>query len=100
MNGMNEPEDLMWQKLLALSAPTFAGDAAPPYGFTTRFLANWRAEARQCELMERIGLRTLFASLGVLAIAGTLAFGFHYLDRSNLEPGLSGIIQIENVPAS
>ena len=98
---MNDHENQLWQKLVALSAPTYAGDESVPYGFTTRFLADWRAgESRQCELVERIGFKALFASLGLLLLAVTAHFGVRYLNHSDLEPGLRGIVQIENIQVS
>ena len=98
---MNEHEDQLWQKLVALSAPTYAGAESVPYGFATRFLAGWRTgESRQCEIMERIGLKAFLASLGLLLLAATAHFGVRYLNRTDLEPGMRGIVQIENVQVS
>lgn len=97
---MNQNEDLHWQRLLALSAPTFAAETTPPYGFTTRFLAQLRAETRQRELFERIGVRAIFASIGMLVLTLGFSVGVKYLGRTDLEPGLRGIVQVENVPVS
>ena len=44
---MNTREDEKWQSLLARCAPTFTGEAEPPYGFMTRTLARLRTETRQ-----------------------------------------------------
>ena len=46
---MNMHEDEKWQSLLLRSTPTFAGEAAPPYGFITGTLAQLRSEKRQQE---------------------------------------------------
>jgi hypothetical protein len=98
---MNEHENQLWQKLVALSAPTYAGDESVPYGFTTRFLADWRAGgSRQCELVERIGFRALLASLSLLLLAAAAHFSVRYLNHTDLEPGLRGFVQVENVQVS
>ncbi len=97
---MNEPENTRWHNLIALSAPTFTGDDAPPYGFVTSTMARLREETRQVELAERIGMRALFASLALLFITAMVTLGLQYHDRSDLEPGLRGIVQVENVQLS
>jgi hypothetical protein len=97
---MNDKEDMQWLNLVALSAPTFALDPTPPYGFTTRFLAQYRTETRQRELVERIGMRALFASLGLLLLAAAVNFGVDYSQRADLEPGLPGLVQVENMRVS
>lgn len=98
--NMNENGDIRWQNLVALSAPTFAGDASPPYGFTTRFLAQLHAETRQRELVERIGARALFASLAMLVATLALSLGVDRFNRGDLEPGLRSIVQVEDIPVS
>jgi hypothetical protein len=101
INPEVNPEDSHWQNLVALSAPAFAGaDDAPPYGFTTRVLARLKTENRQRELMERIGMRALFASLVILLLTGAVTLGVSHGDRGDFEPGLRGIIQAANVPIS
>jgi hypothetical protein len=97
---MNDNFDKHWQQLVALSAPTFRGDTAPPYGFTTSMLARLRDESREIELVERIGLRAVFASLAMLLLALGVTFGASYLNRGDLEPGLKSIVQVENVAVS
>ncbi len=97
---MNEFENGRWQNLVALSASSFAGELTPPYGFVTRTLAELRAETRQRELVERIGLRALFASLAILLATVGLTIGATYVNRGDLEPGLGNIVQVENVPVS
>jgi len=53
------------------------------------------------EVAERIGMRALFASLFVLVLAAGITLRMDYLDRGDdLEPGLRGIVQVENVPVS
>ncbi len=97
----NHPEDNLWNNLVAMSAPAYA-DAAltPPYGFATSTLARLRAEERQQELMERIGLRAIFASLGILLLTAAFTFGWEQSHRSDLEPGLGRILQSADVPLS
>jgi hypothetical protein len=97
----SNPEDNLWHNLVVMSAPAYADAAAsPPYGFTTRLLARLQAEERQQELMERIGLRAIFASLGILALTAAFTFGWGHTHRSDLEPGLGGILQSADVPLS
>jgi hypothetical protein len=97
---MNELEDTHWKNLLAMSSPAFAGEAHPPYGFTTRTLARLREETRQLETAERIGLRAVFASLFLLLLTVVGTLGVDQLNRGDLEPGLRSIVQVENVPLS
>jgi hypothetical protein len=97
---MNESENVRWQNLLSLSASTFTGEETPPYGFTTRFLAQLRAENQQRELVERIGLRALFASLGVLLLAALVTLGVDHQSQGDLEPGVRNILQVDNIQLS
>ena len=89
-----------WKNLLALSAPTFANEAVPPFGFTTSLLARLREQDRDMEQAERIGVRALFASLGALVLAAILAFSASRVNHNDIEPGLRSIVQVENVPLS
>jgi hypothetical protein len=96
----NEPEKT-WMNLLAQSAPTFAGDATPPYGFVTNTLAALRAESRQQVEVERIGWRALMAALAALGVAATLTVMVNVHDRSNdFDPGVRGLVQMDNLPYS
>jgi hypothetical protein len=98
---MNTHEDEKWQSLLSRSTPTFAGEAAPPYGFITGTLAQLRAEKRQQEEFERIGWRALLASLAVLVIAATVTLSVNSKDRGNdFEPGVRSLVQMENIQVS
>jgi hypothetical protein len=97
---MNEHDMERWHNLVAMSAPSFAGDMTPPYGFMTKTLADLRAENRQLAVAERIGLRALFAALAVLFATAALTFGMAHLSRSDPEPGLRTIVLVENVPIS
>jgi hypothetical protein len=97
---MNLNEDEKWQGLLLRSAPTFAGEAAPPYGFITGVLAQLRAEKRQQEEFERIGWRALLASLAALAIAATVTLSVDFRDRGDFEPGVRSLVQLENIQVS
>ena len=99
---MNTPEDNLWSNLVAMSAPAYsaAGDA-PPYGFTTRMLARLRTEGRQQEMMERIGLRAIFAAFAILVVTGAFTLGLnHSRNNSDLEPGLRGFLQAADTPLS
>ena len=97
---MTKSENLHWHNLVSLSAATFDGDDAPPYGFTTRFLSRQRAEAKQRELIERIGLRAIFASLAMLVVAAAVTFGVDYANRSEFDPGLRSMVQAEHLQLS
>ena len=97
---MNEENLSRWHNLLALSAPTFAGDDTPPYGFATRIVARLHAEVYQQELVERIGLRAFFAALGLLLLTAGLTFTLDESNRGDLEPGLKSIAQVEDVQFS
>jgi len=99
---MNTPEDNLWSNLVAMSAPAYpAAGEVPPYGFTTRMLARLRTETRQQELMERIGLRAIFASFAILVVTGMFTLGLnHSKDNGDLEPGLRGFLQAADTPLS
>ena len=99
---MNTNQDNKWQALLALSAPTFAGENAPPYGFMTVMLAQLRQEERQEEQLGRLCWRAIFASLAALVVAAGVTVSVHsHLNRGeDLDPGMRGLIQVENVQAS
>jgi hypothetical protein len=96
----NEPETF-WMNLLAQSAPTFAGEAEPPYGFVTGTLASLRAEGRQQREFERIGWRALLASLVALGVAAALTLTVSLQDQhTDLDPGVRGLVQMDNLPYS
>jgi hypothetical protein len=99
--NMNSKEDEKWQGLLRRSAPTFAGEAGPPYGFVTGTLARLRAEGGQQEEFERIGWRALLASLAALAVAATVTLSVNFRDRGgDFEPGVNSAVQMENIQLS
>jgi len=96
----NEPEKI-WTTLLAQSAPTFAAEAEPPFGFLTSTLAALRAEIRQRRECERIGWRALLASLAALGVAAALAFTLSLRDQTpDFDPGVRGLVQMDNLPYS
>jgi len=98
---MKEIETETWQKLLALSAPTFAGEASPPYGFVASTLAGLRAQQSQVEAFERIGWRALLASLAALAAAASLTFALEMRDSSgDFDPGVRSLVQMEHISVS
>jgi hypothetical protein len=99
---MNTNQDDKWHSLLALSAPTFNAESAPPYGFMTAMLAQLRLERQQEQQLGRLCWRAIFASLAVLALSAGVTLGVRLqLNRGDdLEPGMRGLIQVENVPAS
>jgi hypothetical protein len=97
---MSIKEEKIWQALLAQSAPTFAGEAEPPYGLTSRMLAHARAEQRQEDAFARIGLRAIFASLAVVAGLAVLTVGLQMGDREDLDPEIKSMALVEHVQVS
>ena len=97
---MSINEDEKWQGLLLRSAPTFAGETTPPYGFVTSTLARLKAEKREREQLDLIGWRALLASLTALAAVVTITVGLQLQDRNDLDPGVRSIIEVANVPLS
>ncbi len=90
-----------WINLLAQSAPTFAAEPVPPYGFVTNTLAAMRAEGRQQREFERIGLRALWASLAALGVAAAITVTVNLHQESNdFDPGVRSLVQVENLPYS
>ena len=94
-----QPDDI-WNKLLAQSAPTFAGETEPPYGFVTGALATLRVHQHQQREIERIGWRALLASLAALGMAAIVAVSVDLRDSSDLEPGVRSLVQVGNLPYS
>jgi len=90
-------DDKTWQALLAHSAPTFTGETTPPFGFVTSTLTKLRAEKGEKELLEKIGLRALFASLCVLIAVTGFSAGLQMRDRFDIDPGLRSIISVDRV---
>jgi hypothetical protein len=98
---MNMNEDQKWQRLLASSAPAFAGETEPPYGFVTATIARIRAENQQVAEIERIGWRALLASLAALAVAAMVTLTVSFSDRgSDFDPGVRSFVQMERVQVS
>jgi len=98
---MNNKVDEKWQRLLRRSLPTFTGEETPPYGFVTSTLGLLRAERRQQEELERIGWRALLASFAALVIAAGVTFSMNSGDKSgDFEPGVNGLVQMENIQVS
>jgi hypothetical protein len=96
----NQP-DQIWKNLLAQSAPTFAGEAEPPYGFVTSTLAALRVESRQEREIERIGWRAVMASLAALGVAAALTLTVSLHNQGpDFEPGVRGLVQMDNLPYS
>ncbi len=101
MNMENSPqEDQKWQSLLERSKPTFAGDAELPFGFLTSTLARLKAEKRDRDLLERIGLRALFASIAILITVGGVSVGVQLQNRFDFDPAVQSLIQADDVPIS
>jgi hypothetical protein len=94
------PEDQKWQALLGRSSATFAGDTTPPFGFVTSTLARLKAERKERDLLEFIGLRALFSSLAVLVAVAGFSVGVQLQDRLDFDPGIKSLIQADDVPIS
>ena len=90
--------DDKWLNLLGRSASTFDGESEPPFGFVTQTLARLKTEKREREILEKIGLRAIFASLAILVATGGLTLGMHLQDRFEADPSLRGILQMEDFP--
>ena len=100
MNSENHAQaDEKWQALLARSNATFAADAAPPYGFVTSTLARLKAEGER-DMLERIGLRALFASLAILVAVVGVSIGMQIQDRMDFDPAVKSLLQADDVPIS
>jgi hypothetical protein len=93
-------EDQIWKNLLAASAPTFTGEPTPPFGFVANTLAQLRAVKRQQLELEKIGWRAIWVSLATLVTVATITVGMHLQDRSDVDPGLGNLIEIQNVSVS
>jgi len=100
MNTHNPAEDQKWHALLMRSTPTFAGEATPPFGFLTSTLARLKAEKRERDLLERIGLRALFSSLAVLVAVVGFSIGIQLQDRLDFDPAIKSLIMADDVPIS
>jgi hypothetical protein len=95
---MNTREENVWKSLLAQSAPTFAGDGAPPPGLATRVLAHAREARAQEATWERIGLRAIFASLALVVVMTAVTFA--NLRADDADAPVRGLAQLENVQVS
>lgn len=101
MNTENESrQDNAWKALLAHSAPTFAGDAVPPFGFITSTLARLNSERSERELLERIGLRALFASLAILIAVAGVTVGVGLQEQADFDPAIKSALQWDTLPIS
>lgn len=95
---MKSKEEHVWEELLAQSAPTFAGETSPPFGFTSRVLAALRDQSRQEAAWEAVGLRAIIASLAAVVGIALITFVLH--DRDDLDPAVKSIALVENVQVS
>jgi hypothetical protein len=95
---MKSKEDMMWENLLAKSAPTFTGEPTPPYGLTTRILAAVRDQQQEVAIWERVGRRAILASLAAVVGIALLTFVRH--DSDDLDPAVKSVALVENVQVS
>jgi hypothetical protein len=95
---MNTREDNVWKSLLTQSAPTFAGNMAPPLGLAARVLAGARETRVQEAAWERIGLRAILASLAAVAVLAAVTFaGVH---RDDVDVPVRGLAALEDTQVS
>jgi hypothetical protein len=97
---INSQEDSKWQALLARSKPTFAGDTDLPFGFLTSTLARIKNEKRDREILERIGLRSLFAAMAILVAVVGVSIGVQIQNRFDFDPAVKSLLQVDDVPIS
>ena len=77
------------------------GNHHDPYGFVTSTLSRVKAERGQVAEIERIGWRALLASLAALAIAATLTVSLNLQDnKTDFEPGVRGLVQMDDISIS
>jgi len=101
MNMENRsPEDAKWQALLARSSSTFVGESELPFGFLTSTLARIKAQNREREIFERIGIRSLFAAVAILAIVAGVSIGVQLRNPTDFDPALKSLLQANDVPIS
>jgi hypothetical protein len=93
-------EDAKWQALLARSNPTFAGETALPFGFLTSTLARIKAQKREREVFERIGLRSLFAAVVILLVVGGISVEMQLHSHTDFDPAVRSLLQADDVPIS
>lgn len=93
-------EDAKWQALLARSTPTFAGETELPFGFLTSTLARIKAETREREIFERIGLRSLFAAVAILIAVSGVSIGVQMHSPADFDPAIKSLLQVDDVPIS
>lgn len=90
----NTPDNDKWLNLLQQSAPTFAGEATPPYGFMTSTLARLRTEKRDRDVLEKIGFRALFAAFAILVATAGVTAGMQL--QAHFNPSLNGFSQTDD----
>jgi len=99
--GINVKEDEKWHALLARSGPTFAVETDLPFGFLTSTMARLKAEKRERDLSERIGLRALFASIAILITVVGVSVGVQqHQYRLDFDPAVKSLLQADDVPIS
>jgi hypothetical protein len=95
---MNTREDIVWESLLRQSAPTFAADATPPFGLTTRVLAAVREERQQAAVWNRVGVRAIWASIGAVLVLAALTAVHQKQDDADVP--VKSLAMVENVQVS
>jgi len=98
--GTNPQENEKWHALLERSKPTFEGDNALPFGFLTSTLARLKEEKRDRDLLERIGMRALFASMAILITVIGVSVGVQLQNRFDFDPAVQSLLQADDVPIS
>jgi hypothetical protein len=91
-------EDNVWKSLLAQSAPTFAGDLAPPLGLPARILAHAREASMQEALWERIGLRAILSAVAAVAVLAVITLATRHHD--DVDVPVRGLAALEDIRLS
>ncbi len=97
---INPQEDQKWQAFLARSNPTFVGDTDLPFAFLTNTLARIKAEKKEREIFERIGLRSLFAAMAILVAVIGVSIGVRMENHSDFDPAIKSALQADEVSIS
>lgn len=97
---MKTREDHVWESLLLQSAPAFAGETVPPFGFSTHMLAGLRDQQREEAAWERTGLRAIFASLAAVAGLALVTLAVTKHESDDIDPAVQSMALVEHVQVS
>jgi hypothetical protein len=95
---MKSREDIVWESLLAKSAPAFAAEGTPPFGLATRVLAAVREERQQTAVWDLVGRRAILASLTAVLAIGALTVVRH--QDNDVDIQVKNLALVETAPVS